>query len=78
METTVDLKKRILAFVEKADESMLRILSRIIDAEKVDDFELSDELKEILQQRLQQHREDPTSGKSWTETKQALKKEYDL
>ncbi len=78
METTVDLKKRILAFVEKADESMLRILSRIIDAEKVDDFELSDEVKEILQQRLQQHREDPTSGKSWTEIKQALKKEYDL
>ncbi|HQC07661.1 MAG TPA: addiction module family protein [Kaistella chaponensis] len=78
METTINLKKRIHEFIEEADERMLRIFNGIIEAEKKEEFELSDEQKEILNKRLLNHSENPNDGKSWSEVKQSLKEEYGI
>lgn len=78
METTINLKKRIHEFIEEADERILRIFNGIIEAEKKEDFELTEEQKEILDQRLQHHKENPDSGKSWSEVKKSLKEEYGI
>ncbi len=72
METTINLKKRIHEFIVEADERILRIFNGIIEAEKKEELELSDEHKEILHQRLQKHKENPDSGKSWSEVKKSL------
>lgn len=78
METTINLKKRIHEFIEEADERILRIFNGIIEAKKKEEFELSDEQKEILDQRLLNHKQNPGSGKSWSEVKQSLKEEYGI
>ena len=78
METTINLKKRIHEFIEEADERILRIFNGIIEAEKKEELELSDEHKEILDQRLQNHKENVDSGKSWSEVKKSLKEEYGI
>ena len=78
METTINLKKRIHEFIEEADERILRIFNVIIEAEKKDDFQLTEEQKEILDQRLLNHKQSPDSGKSWSEVKQSLKEEYGI
>ena len=78
METTVNLKKRIHEFIEEADERILRIFNGIIEAEKKEECELSVEQKEILDKRLQNHRENPSAGKTWSEVRQSLKEEYGI
>jgi len=77
MDNTLDLKKRIHEFIDRADERILRIINAIIATEENPE-ELSNEHKEILDQRLQQHTENPNSGKSWDTVKNSLKDKYGL
>lgn len=78
MDTTTDLKKRIHEFIDQADERILRIINAIITTEETGEEGLSAEHKAILDERLKEHRENPTAGKSWKEVKQELKKEYGI
>lgn len=78
METTLDIKKRIHDFVDQADERILRIFNAIISTEESELEGLSSEHKIIIDERLQEHKENPTSGKSWIDVKQELKKEYEI
>lgn len=41
-----------------------------------DTYEISDEHKEILDQRLEDHKANPDAGKSWTELKSDLRTKY--
>jgi hypothetical protein len=78
MENTVDIKKKIHEFIDHADERILRIINAIIITEENADQELSAEHKIILDQRLEEHKENPTSGKPWNDVKNSLKDKYGL
>ena len=78
MDTTIDIKKRIHEFIDHADERILRIFNAIITTEEIEEEGLSAEHKAILDERLEDHRKNPTSGKPWREVKQELKKEYGI
>lgn len=76
MDASLDIRKKIHDFIDHADERILRIFNAIIISEQVDEFDLSDERKAILDKRLNDHLENPNSGKSWSDVKRQLKKEY--
>jgi hypothetical protein len=78
MDTITDIRKRIHDFVDHADNRMLRIFNAIITTEETEDDGLSVEHKAILDERLQEHKKSPTTGKPWKEVKQELKKEYGI
>lgn len=70
---SIEIKNRIRKYIEHADDRMLRIINAIIDTEE---NELSDSHKEILDERLRAHQNNPGEGKSWEEVKSSLKKQY--
>ena len=71
---TIHLKQRIKNYIEHADERMLKIINAIIEAEEND---MSDP-REILEERLRYHQENPEQGKSWNEVQDSLKEKYGL
>lgn len=75
MDSILDIKKRIHEFIDHADERTLRIINAIITTGEIEEEGLTAEHKEILEQRLEEHRKNPMSGKSWNEVIQSLKKE---
>ena len=78
MDSILDIKKRNHEFIDHADERILRIINAIITTVEIEEEGLTAEHKEILDQRLEEHRKYPTSGKSWIEVKQSLKKQYGI
>ena len=77
MDNTIDLRKRIHNFIDHADERILKIINAIITSEESEE-ELSKEQKIILDERLEDHRKNPSSGKVWKEVKNELKNEYGI
>jgi hypothetical protein len=77
MDTTVDLKNRIKNYIENADERILKIINAIIETE-TEEQGLSQAHKDILDQRLKYHKENPSDGKTWSEIKESLKAQYGL
>jgi hypothetical protein len=77
MDTTVDLKNRIKNYIENADERILKIINAIIETES-EEQGLSQAHKDILDQRLKYHKENPSDGKTWSEIKESLKAQYGL
>lgn len=78
MESTIDIRNKIHAFIDHADERILRIFNAIINTEEDNKDELSTEFKAILDKRLQDHKEDPSSGKSWADVRNSLKEKHGL
>ena len=78
METTLVIRNRIHDFIDHADERILNILNAIILADEAEVCELSLENKRILDERLENHKQNPNSGKHWKELKQELKLNYGL
>ncbi|MEH7889214.1 addiction module protein [Elizabethkingia meningoseptica] len=77
MDNTIDLKKRIHEFIDHADERILKIINAIITSEETEE-ELNSVHKAILDERLDEHIKNPSSGKPWKELRQELKSEYRL
>ena len=73
MEST-EIKTRIVKFIEHADDRILRIINAIIETEQ---NELSQSHRDILDERLKSHQENPEEGMSWGEVKNLLKKQYE-
>ena len=71
----VDLRERILEYVKIADENHLKQMDDLIN-ENRSDSEISDEHKQILDERLEQHKANPKSGRSWGEIKSELSSKY--
>lgn len=69
METTLDLKNRIKNYIENADERILKIINAIIETEEQG---LSQSHKEIIDQRLKFHKENPSDGRTWEEIKASM------
>jgi hypothetical protein len=74
---TLAVKNRIRDYLEDADERILRIINAIIESES-DDYELSESHKEILDERLKHHEENPGDGKSWEEAIQKIRSKHKL
>ena len=72
---TVRLKERIKNYIEEADERMLKIINAIIEA---DENELKNSDKEILEERLRYHQQNPEEGRTWDEVQDSLKEKYGL
>ncbi len=70
---TREIKERIRDYIEHADERVLKIINAIIDTEE---NEVPQTHKEILDRRLNYHKENPEEGKSWEELKSVLKDKY--
>ena len=77
MESTIDIKRKIHEFIDHADERILRIINAIITSEESEEG-LSPEHKAILDKRLREHKENPSTGKSWDNVKNSLKEKYGL
>lgn len=78
MDSILDIKKRIHEFIDHTDERTLRIINAIITTVEIEEEGLTTEHKDILDQRLEEHRKNPTTGNSWNEVKQSLKKQYGI
>jgi low affinity Fe/Cu permease len=69
--STAELKKELHDCIEAADESLLNTLYEVIQAsENKDDFEVSDEHKQILDERLQAYYANPNDVITLEEFKQ--------
>lgn len=76
MENVLIIKNRIHEFIEIADERILRVINAIVISENVEALKLSDEHRNILDERLRDHKANPNDGNSWEEVSDKLKEEY--
>lgn len=66
---TAELRKKIHGYIEKADDRFVNLVHAMMLADLEEpEFDLSDEHKRILDERLKQHEADPNSGSSMEET----------
>jgi len=75
---TVNLKKHVLDYVNNADDRLLRMIKALVESYRETDEhpELSETHKRLLDQRLADHEEDPSSGREWPEVKSELRAKY--
>jgi len=75
---TADLKKSVQDYIDNADERLLKLIKVLVETyqEGETDYEISEEHKKILDQRLADHKADPETGKDWTELKSELRTKY--
>ena len=65
---TDELRKQIHGYIDKADDRFVNLVHAMMLADLEEpEFELSDEHKRILDERLKQHEADPSSGSSMEE-----------
>lgn len=66
----IDIKKELHEYIDTADENLLKAIYEILRAaENVDDFEISDEHKRILDERLKAYYANPNDVLTWEEVK---------
>ena len=75
---TPDLKKRVLTYIDNADDRLLKLIKALVETyqEEENNYEISEEYRKILDQRLADHKADPGSGKDWEVLKPELRKKY--
>lgn len=73
--STENIKDELHQMIENADEQSLRIVLGVLKSEETEaDYELSNEHKELLDKRLDEHEKSPTSGSSWQEVRKRIEK----
>lgn len=71
----IEIKKELHEFIETANEDVLTSIYEIFCAFKDhDDFEISDEHKRILDERLQEYYSNPMNVITWEEMKEKVLK----
>ncbi len=75
---TLDLKKSVLNYIENADDRLLKLIKALVETyqEKESDYEISEEHRKVLDQRLADHKANRDSGKDWKVLKPELRKKY--
>ena len=63
------IRKELHNFIDQADERILKLLYGMMTADQNEDPELSEAIKQILDDRLAAHRANPTEGATWSEVK---------
>ena len=72
---TTDIRKELHEYIEAADENLLKAIYEILrEAENRDEFEISDEHKRILDERLKAYYANPNDVLTWEEVKAKYKK----
>ncbi|CAD5274570.1 MULTISPECIES: addiction module protein [unclassified Imperialibacter] len=70
-----NIKDELHQLIENADEQSLRIVLGVLKSEETEaDYALSSEHKELLDNRLDEHEKNPTSGSSWQEVRKRIEK----
>ena len=70
METAL-LRAEIHEYVDHADERFLNLVYGMIKADHID-YEMSEEEIRVIEDRLNEYKKNPESGKSWKEVKGKL------
>lgn len=69
---SLDLKNKIRNYIDHADDRILKIINAIIETEEEG---LSQGHRNVLDERVKYHKENPSDGKTWEEIKSSLKKD---
>lgn len=72
--SAAQIRKELHNFIDHADERVLKLLYGMMTADQSGDTELSDALKQILDDRLAAHSANPTEGSTWSEVKARIRK----
>lgn len=76
---TVELRKKWVRSIVNVDDRFLRMVDALYDSYKEDiDYTISEEHKKILDQRLEDHKTNPTLGRDWDEVKTVLSAKYEI
>lgn len=75
MDASVD-RNKIHAFIDRADERILRIFSAIMYSEEKEMEQLSDEHKGIINERIAEYRTDKNQSVALEETIHSIKEKY--
>lgn len=68
-----NVRDQLLQIIENADEQSLRIALGVLKSEETEaDYDLSDEHKALLDERLEEHEKTPTSGSFWQEVRRKI------
>lgn len=68
------IREELHQFINRADERVLNLMYGMMKADNEEgDFILSEEHKQILDERLAAHKASPKEGSSWEEVKTRIK-----
>lgn len=74
---TTELRNKIIRIVESADEKYLKQIEAFMHF-KSEELTLTEEQKELLDQRLANHQANSKAGRNWNELKAELDAKYGL
>ena len=67
---TVKLREEIHQYIDKADDRIIQLIYGMVQADLTqEDYELSEAHKRILDERLETHKSNPSTGSNWKEVK---------
>ena len=76
---SVDLRNKLLNIIANADENFLKRFSGFVERSKAEDnYQVPEDHKAILDERLAKHMENPALGKDWKNLKSELSAKYGL
>jgi hypothetical protein len=70
----VELRYKLIQFITNVDESRLKELEAILY--DTGEYEITDEQKKILDERLEKHKSNPTAGIRWEDAEAKLIEKY--
>jgi putative addiction module component (TIGR02574 family) len=69
------IREELHQFINRADERVLNLIYGMMKADSNQgDFTLSDAHKQLLDERLEDHKASPLEGSTWKEVKDRIKK----
>ena len=69
--TTIQQRQELHDYIEKADDRLVKLIYGMITADANDEFELTDQQKKTLEDRLKSYRSN-ASNVTWNEVKASL------
>lgn len=69
--TTIQQRQELHDYIEKADDRLIKLIYGMITADANDEFELTDQQKKTLEDRLKSYRSN-ASNVTWNEVKASL------
>jgi hypothetical protein len=77
MDTTIDLKNKVLKYVNSADERLLRMMQALAESYQIEETNeptVPDWFYEELDERRERHLKGESKSYSWEEVKESLRK----
>ena len=68
------IREELHQYIDHADDRLINLMYAMVHADMVEkDYQLSDEHKKLLDQRLAAHEANPSSGSSWEDVRLRIK-----